>query len=125
MLRDFVEKLKASTTTGSHYAEPTSGESSLSPAPAPLAAPVAEPQPASPSPQRTASHSVLGPDVEIKGSIHFSNDLVIDGRVEGDVCSDGILTVGAHAAIKGQIKTRSVIVFGHMEGNITTQERCE
>jgi cytoskeletal protein CcmA (bactofilin family) len=67
----------------------------------------------------------LGPDVTVKGSIRFSNDLVIDGQVEGDVSSDGILTVGAHAVVKGEIKTRSVIVFGHMEGNITTQDRCE
>jgi cytoskeletal protein CcmA (bactofilin family) len=70
-------------------------------------------------------HSVLGPDVEIKGSIRFSQDLVIDGKVIGDVRSDGTLTVGAHAFIKGQIKTRTVIIFGHVEGNITTQERCE
>jgi cytoskeletal protein CcmA (bactofilin family) len=67
----------------------------------------------------------LGPDVEIKGSIRFSQDLVIDGKVTGDVRSDGTLTVGARAVIKGQIKTRSVIIFGHVEGNITTQERCE
>jgi cytoskeletal protein CcmA (bactofilin family) len=68
---------------------------------------------------------VLGADVTIKGSIRFSHDLVIDGTVEGDVSSDGTLTVGQHAVVKGEIKTRSVIILGHMEGNITTQDRCE
>jgi cytoskeletal protein CcmA (bactofilin family) len=68
---------------------------------------------------------VLGADVEIKGSIHFTHDLLVDGRVEGDICSDGVLTVGTHAVIKGEIKTRSVIILGNVEGKITTQDRCE
>jgi cytoskeletal protein CcmA (bactofilin family) len=121
MLKDFVEKFKGSTATGSRDAEPTWGESSLSPA----LPPFSQPQPAPLSPRDTSNHSVLGPDVEIKGSIRFSNDLVIHGRVEGDVCSDGCLTVGTDSVIKGEIKTRSVILFGLMEGNITSQDRCE
>ena len=125
MLRDFVEKLKSNATSGSPYAEPTSGESSSAPSPAPAPAPPAPSQPAAPIAQKPSGHSVLGPDVIVKGSIRFSNELVIDGQVDGDVSSDGILTVGAHAVVKGEIKTRSVIVFGHMEGNVTTQDRCE
>jgi cytoskeletal protein CcmA (bactofilin family) len=71
------------------------------------------------------SKNVLANDVEIKGSIKFSHDLIIDGKIEGEVHSDGSLTVGENALIKGEIKTRTVIIFGKVEGNITVQERCE
>ncbi len=71
------------------------------------------------------SKNVLSSDVEIKGSIKFSHDLIIDGRIEGEVSSDGALTVGENALIKGEIKTRAVTLFGKVEGNITVVERCE
>lgn len=73
----------------------------------------------------TTSKNVLANDVEIKGSIKFSHDLIIDGKIEGEVSSDGALTVGENALIKGEIKTRAVTLFGKVEGNITVQERCE
>jgi cytoskeletal protein CcmA (bactofilin family) len=73
----------------------------------------------------TTSKNVLANDVEIKGSIKFSHDLIIDGKIEGEVTSDGSLTVGENALIKGEIKTRGVTIFGKVEGNITVQERCE
>jgi cytoskeletal protein CcmA (bactofilin family) len=77
------------------------------------------------SPSMTSSKNILSNDVEIKGSIRFSNDLIIDGKIEGEVHSDGSLTVGENALIKGEIKTRSVVLFGKVEGNITVAERCE
>ena len=73
----------------------------------------------------TNTKNVLAKDVEIKGSIKFSDHLIIDGKIEGEVISDGSLTIGENALIKGEVKTRSVIIFGKIEGNITVQERCE
>ncbi|WP_146849171.1 bactofilin family protein [Brevifollis gellanilyticus] len=73
----------------------------------------------------TSSKNVLANDVEIKGSIKFSHDLIIDGKIEGEVLSDGSLTIGENALIKGEVKTRSVIIFGKVEGNIVVAERCE
>lgn len=78
-----------------------------------------------PAPVMSSTKNVLSSDVEIKGSIKFSHDLIIDGRIEGEVHSDGALTVGENANIKGEIKTRTVVIFGKVEGNITVQERCE
>lgn len=88
-------------------------------------APAAQPQRASSSYNMTSSKNVLSSDVEIKGTIKFSNDLIIDGKIEGEVSSDGSLTVGENALIKGEIKTRSVVIFGKVEGNISVSERCE
>ena len=69
--------------------------------------------------------NILSSDVEIKGSLKFSNDLVIDGTIEGEITSDGALTVGENAIVKGEIKVKSVTVFGKVEGNISVGERCE
>jgi len=69
--------------------------------------------------------NLLSADVEIKGSIKFQNELVIDGKVEGEITSAGILTVGENAEIRGEIKTKSITVYGKVHGNITVGERCE
>ena len=68
---------------------------------------------------------MLSTDVEIKGSIKFSNDLVVDGRIEGSISSDGSLTVGENARIKAEIKTRSVIIYGKVHGNIEVVDVIE
>src|SRR6266699_2046433 len=75
-----------------------------------------------------AEHSgkdILSSDVEIKGSIKFQKELLIDGKVEGEINSDGVLTIGENADIRGEIKTKSITVFGKVQGNITVAERCE
>src|SRR2546423_13240302 len=68
---------------------------------------------------------ILSSDVEIKGSIKFQKELLIDGKVEGDINSDGILTIGENADIRGEVKTKSINVYGKVHGNITVAERCE
>jgi len=54
----------------------------------------------------TGGRNILSSDVEIKGKVNFTNDLVVDGRIEGEVISDGSLTIGENARIKAEIKTR-------------------
>ena len=73
----------------------------------------------------TGGKNILSSDVEIKGTLRFANDLIIDGRIEGEVNSEGDLTVGENSIIVGDVKTRSVIVLGRIEGNITVTDRCE
>ncbi|MEN9020049.1 MAG: polymer-forming cytoskeletal protein [Verrucomicrobiales bacterium] len=72
------------------------------------------------------SRNILSSDVKIKGSISFGEELILDAAVEGEVNSDaGHLTVGENARVKGEIKTRAVIVYGKIDGNLTVTERCE
>lgn len=73
----------------------------------------------------TNTKNILSADVEIKGSIKFQNELTVDGKVEGEITSAGVLTVGENSEIKGEIKTKSVTVLGKVHGNITVEERCE
>ena len=53
------------------------------------------------------------------------NSLLIDGEVEGTIESTGTLTLGEHALIRGEIRTKSVKVRGTVEGNVFVTERCE
>jgi cytoskeletal protein CcmA (bactofilin family) len=67
----------------------------------------------------------LANDVEVKGSIRFVNELIFDGKLEGEMTSDGILTIGESGDVHGEVKAKSVIVMGKVQGNITVSERCE
>ena len=71
------------------------------------------------------SSNVLASGIEIKGSIRFANDMIIDGKIEVEIMSEkGRVTVGENAHIKGDITAGEVKVFGEVEGKITSQ-RCE
>src|SRR4029450_2870279 len=73
----------------------------------------------------TQSGALLSRGVSIKGSVKFLNELLIDGDVEGTIESTGTLTIGEHACIRGEIRTKSVEVQGTVEGNIFVTDRCE
>jgi len=59
--------------------------------------------------------SVLGADVVVKGNINATNDVHIDGRVEGDVVC-GTLTQGADSQIFGSVTAETARIAGSIEG---------
>jgi len=75
----------------------------------------------------TPNKNNLSNDVVIKGSIRSAkNEFIFDGNLEGDITSaDGVLTVGENANVRGNVKSKIVIVKGKVHGNITVPERCE
>ena len=76
-------------------------------------------------PAQGATRNVLSSDVEIKGNVKFANDLVVDGKIEGEINSEGNLTVGENARIKAEVKTGTVVVYGKVHGNLTVTDRVE
>jgi len=78
------------------------------------------------APSPSSSKNVLSNDVDIKGTIKFENELIFDGKIEGEIISEsGALTLGKNAEVNGEVKTKSVVVHGTVTGNITVAERCE
>ena len=74
----------------------------------------------------TSSKNVLASDVDIKGTIKFETELIFDGKLEGEIVSeDGTLTLGKNADVHGELKTKSVVVYGSVKGNISVLERAE
>jgi len=65
----------------------------------------------------------IGKFVVIKGEVNGSQDLNIDGRVEGKIeVRQHVLTVGLNGKIKAQVFAKSVVVLGEVIGNITATE---
>jgi cytoskeletal protein CcmA (bactofilin family) len=71
------------------------------------------------------SKNFLNSDVEVKGTLRFGGELTFDGKLEGDIQSDGTLHLGDNAAIKGNISANSVVVRGKVNGNVTAKEKID
>ncbi|HEU4679828.1 MAG TPA: polymer-forming cytoskeletal protein, partial [Terrimicrobiaceae bacterium] len=66
----------------------------------------------------SSSKNVLASDVDIKGTIKFENELIFDGKLEGEILSEGgSLTLGKNADVHGELKTKSIVVYGTVNGN--------
>jgi cytoskeletal protein CcmA (bactofilin family) len=72
-----------------------------------------------------SSKNVLAADVEIKGNLKFSGEMMFEGKLEGEIHSDGILTLGDSAVINGNIHVQSIVVRGKVTGNIVAKEKIE
>ena len=100
--------------------------------PAPTApAPVHQPVSTAPIPQpesRRIERDVvnIGKSVVIKGELNGSEDLTIEGHVEGKIeLKDHVLTIGPNGKIKAQVHAKSVIVLGEVNGNVTATEKVD
>src|SRR5262245_45419340 len=100
--------------------------------------PTAAPQPPTPSPagvpvpRPEASHLMekdivnIGKSVVIKGELNGSEDLTIEGHVEGTIqLRDHVLTIGPNGRIKAQVFAKSVIVLGEVTGNVTASDKVD
>jgi cytoskeletal protein CcmA (bactofilin family) len=64
--------------------------------------------------------------IKIKGELTGSEDLFIDGFVDGKVnLSNSMLTVGPNATVKAEITARELVVRGRAEGKFTASERVQ
>jgi cytoskeletal protein CcmA (bactofilin family) len=68
----------------------------------------------------------LGSSLQVKGEITGTEDLVIDGAVEGLIHLDERkLTVGTTAKVTADIDARDVVVYGYLKGNVRAKGRVE
>src|SRR5215218_8080839 len=68
----------------------------------------------------------IGKSVVIKGELNGSEDLTIEGHVEGKIeLKDHVLTIGPNGRIKAQILAKSVIVLGEVNGNVTASDKVD
>ncbi len=68
----------------------------------------------------------IGKSVVIKGELNGSEDLTIEGHVEGTIqLREHVLTIGPNGKIKAQVFAKSVIVLGEVTGNVTASEKVD
>jgi cytoskeletal protein CcmA (bactofilin family) len=70
--------------------------------------------------------ATIGKSVQIRGEVKGSEDLLVDGQVDGTVTlSESRLTIGANARVRANVSARDVIVNGVLDGNIHATGRVE
>ena len=68
----------------------------------------------------------IGKSVVIKGELNGSEDLTIEGHVEGKIeLKDHVLTIGPNGRLKAQVFAKAVIVQGEVNGNVTASEKVD
>ena len=101
------------------------------PASTPVAAPsapaAAVPPAGEPRAQQFGRDMVnIGKSVVIKGELSGSEDLTIEGHVEGKIDLKGnVLTIGPNGKIKAEVFAKSVVVLGEVTGNVTASEKVD
>src|SRR5687767_15414694 len=77
------------------------------------------------NPNGNPNKNVLNSDVEIKGNLKFSGELVFDGKLEGEVNADGVLHLGESGVVNGNINCGAVIIRGKVNGNVIAKDKVE
>jgi len=68
----------------------------------------------------------IGKSVFIKGELSGSEDIYVDGQVEGNIhLSGNNLTIGPNGRVRANISAKNVTVGGTLDGNIVAGERTE
>jgi cytoskeletal protein CcmA (bactofilin family) len=68
----------------------------------------------------------IGKTVVIRGELKGSEDLIVDGQLEGTISlSEGRLTIGPNAKVAADLTAKDVLILGHLQGNIVASGRVE
>ena len=109
-------------------------DESVKPAAPPASAPAAAtpvtagaaPAAAEPRTQLGRDMVNIGKSVVIKGELSGSEDLTIEGHVEGRIDLKGnVLTIGPNGKIKAEVFAKAVVVLGEVTGNVTASEKVD
>ena len=70
--------------------------------------------------------ATLGQSIVFKGELSGDEDLEIEGQVQGDVhLANHQVTVGANGRLTAEVSAKTIVVIGHVTGNLTATERIE
>jgi cytoskeletal protein CcmA (bactofilin family) len=68
----------------------------------------------------------IGKSIVINGELSGSEDLTVEGQVDGKIeLRDHVLTVGENGRITAQVAAKSIVVLGHVTGNLTATEKID
>jgi len=68
----------------------------------------------------------IGPSVIVRGELTGSEDMTIEGRVEGKIdLTDRNLTIGPQGRVKAEVRAKSVLVQGEVTGNLVASDKVE
>lgn len=103
--------------------KPPAGQGQGTPAGEPAAA---ASRPAEPRRQLERDAVNIGKSVVIKGELNGSEDLTIEGQVEGKIeLRQNVLTIGPNGKIKAEVFAKAVIVLGEVTGDVSATEKVD
>lgn len=70
-------------------------------------------------------NAFLGRDTEFEGKFSFTGAVRVDGKISGEIFSNGTLIVGESAVIKAQIHVADIIISGEVHGDILAEKKIE
>src|SRR5437773_4875167 len=114
------EDAKPDGVTG-NSATPVNSATSSSPATA------STPSTSSTFPRWASAAACISQGIRIKGEVTGSEDLFVDGMVEGklSLTTNSCLTVGPNGHVKADVLAREVIVRGKIEGKVTGRDKVQ
>ena len=80
------------------------------------------------APVSESATTLIAAGTEIRGDIHFSGRLHIDGKLDGAVHGDGdqaILTLSEHAVVTGEVHAPHIVIDGTINGDVDATDRLE
>jgi cytoskeletal protein CcmA (bactofilin family) len=69
--------------------------------------------------------SLIGAGMTVQGSLQAHEDLVVHGRLSGQVQITGSLTIAADGELNGEVTATSISISGKATGNLVATERFE
>ena len=67
----------------------------------------------------------VGKGVEFKGIISYSGTVRIDGYLDGEIHTDGVLLIGEDAVIQAKITAGTIVCKGKITGDVVAKERVK
>lgn len=64
----------------------------------------------------------VGKGVEFKGTISYSGTVKIDGYLDGEINTDGVLLIGEEAVIQAKITAGTIVCKGKITGDVAAKE---
>lgn len=81
-----------------------------------------EEQEVSVSPSGVAE-TIVGTSVKLKGNLRSDGDITVDGSVNGEIRTKGMVTIGPNAHVIASVRAKKVVIAGTVQGNIEAIER--
>jgi cytoskeletal protein CcmA (bactofilin family) len=76
-------------------------------------------------PEIKRPRTLIGPGIKFVGDIEATEDIEINGRVEGNINSGNTITVTKEGSIRGDVAAENYILEGVSEGNAKVQDFCK
>lgn len=105
---------------------PAPAPRSQEPAPARPVARPSTPPPSSAAPSASRGQAIIGKSLKIKGTITGTEDLYIDGQVEGTIrLEQNSLTIGSNGEVDADVFAKDIVIEGKVTGNVTAGDRID